>query len=99
VLSPLQTLEFILPSKAKIDLKKASPYPTENDGNTVRWVGPITSKWIFQYTLEKALEDEVSDFFKDFYKQAYSLVPTLLPIALILLVSAFLLNKFHGVRK
>lgn len=99
VLSPLETLEFALPAKAKVDFQKASPYPTEIGGNSVRWVGPITSKWEFQYTLEKALEDEVSDFFNDLYQQAYSLVPTLLPLALILLVAAFLFNKLYGGRK
>lgn len=99
ILSPLDTLEFVLPPNARMDLRKASPYPTEIDGNAARWVGPITSKWDFEYTLEKALEDEVSDFFKEFYQQAYSLVPTLLPVALVLLVAAFLFSKLYGRRK
>lgn len=98
LLSPLETLEFVLPTRARVD-SKSSPYPTEIEGNAVRWVGPITSKWDFQYTLEQSLEDEVNAFFKELWQQAYAIVPTLLPFALVLLVAAFLFNKLYRQRK
>lgn len=99
ILSPLDTLEFLLPTKAKFDSKSISPRPAEVSGETVRWTGPVTSWWQFSYVLEKALEDEVSDFFKELSQTLAALVPSLLPIALVLLVAAFLFNKLVMSRK
>ncbi len=94
VLPNVASLVIDVPPSARIQAGNISPDPARIAGNQVVWVGPLTSRWRFSYTMEETLSDEVSMFFTDMYDQAANLIPLLLPIGLLVLVAGFIYSKF-----
>lgn len=88
------TLVFTAPADATLQADNTYPNPATTGGNSATWVGPLTAKWRFSYTVEQSLSGEVKAYFNSLYIYALDLVPWLLPAGLLILVVAFVYNKF-----
>ncbi len=87
------TLIFNAPPGSIIDTSGSYPIPAETTSNSLTWVGPITARWKFDYTIEESLSDEVATYFNQLYLNIFNTIPYLLPFALVLLILAFGYSK------
>ncbi len=94
ILSPTTALEFVLPRGSVLVKTSVSPPASSFGEGRIQWVGPLTGSWSLAYTVEKPLGEEVSEYFTGLFANAFSQIPVLAPLALLLLVAAFLYNKY-----
>lgn len=87
------TIIFNAPVNSVIESDGYYPSPAKISQISLAWVGPITAKWRFSYTVEESLSDEVASYFDSLYSNMFQMIPYILPIALALLILGFGYDK------
>jgi len=96
MLTPVESLEFVLPPQAILESQSpaASSVTTLEGRKDLRWDGPVNGKWSLVYSVEKPLNEEVGEYFASLSESFMRSVPFLLPLALVALLALFLYVKY-----